>query len=138
MTRPCQGRYPGSNPGRRIFLPVRCAAGSKVYIREKPPCWQVGCAAGVAQMKVGKKRFLNKVLQDGTMREKEMKSAVAGVSHLTRDQLKKFEGKCVAIVDGKAVFAHENAAKVLEELKKFESSDKVFTSVPRGNITLVK
>ncbi|HLD96773.1 MAG TPA: hypothetical protein VI934_00335 [Candidatus Nanoarchaeia archaeon] len=86
----------------------------------------------------GKKMFLKAAYSGTAMHKKEGKSALAGISYLTHDELREFEGKCVGIVDGKAVFAHEKAARVLEELNKFKSSDKVFTSVPRGNVTLVK
>lgn len=85
-----------------------------------------------------KKRFLNEKAQDRAMHKKEGQSAMPGIAGLSQRQLKEYEGKCVGIVDGKAVFAHEKAARVLEELNKYTSPDKVFTCVPRGNVTLVK
>ena len=93
---------------------------------------------GVTHMVFEKKRFLNEKAQDSAMHKKEGQSAMPGIASLSQRQLKEYEGKCVGIVDGKAVFAHEKAAKVLEELNKYVSPDKVFTCVPKGNVTLVK
>ena len=87
---------------------------------------------------IGKKEsFLKETSEDRPMK-KEGRNALPGISSLTRKELKEFEGKCVAVVDGKAVFAHKDASRVLDELEKFNSKDKVFTCIPRGNITLVK
>ena len=62
----------------------------------------------------------------------------SGLSHLSKQELKNYQGKCLGIVNGKVKFVNRVATKVLEQLKEVESEDKIFTCVPKSNITLVK
>ena len=51
---------------------------------------------------------------------------------------KKYEGKCVAIVDRKIVLYNKNIHKLTEEaLSKYSPEELTITSVPKGNKILV-
>ena len=88
--------------------------------------------------KQGKKRFLNKVFQDGTMREKEGVVRPSGLSVLKPEEMIEYEGQCLGIVDGRIKFHGKDANEIVKALIAEKSSDKVFTSIPRSNIALVK
>ncbi len=89
-------------------------------------------------MEAGKKRFLNKVLQDKTMQEKEVAVRPSGLSVLKPEEMIEYEGQCLGIVDGKVKFHDKDANKIVKALLAEKSPDKVFTSIPRSNIALVK
>lgn len=91
-----------------------------------------------AVLAIKKERFIYDKSEKRGMHKKEVISAASGLSHLSYKQLKDYQGKCVGIVDGEAKFVNKNPVKVLEELKKVESNNKIFTCVPKGGVTLVK
>ena len=87
---------------------------------------------------IGKKEsFLKDTYEDRTM-QKEAGLRPSGLSVLTHEELVKYEGKCLGIVDGKVKFHSDNANEVVKALLAEKSSDKVFTSIPRSNVVLVK
>lgn len=97
------------------------------------------CVGGVyAQMGLEKKRFLKHNSQSRGMAEKEVAVRPSGLSVLKPEELVDYEGQCLGIVEGKVKFHGTNAEKVLKELIQCKSEDKVFTSVPKSNVTLVK
>lgn len=62
----------------------------------------------------------------------------SGLSMLKPEEMIENEGMCLGIVDGKIKFRDKDANTVVKALLAEKSSDKVFTSVPRSNIALVK
>lgn len=72
------------------------------------------------------------------MQKEEVVSRPSGLSVLTPEELVKYEGKCLGIVDGKVKFKSDDANEVVKALLAEKSSDKVFTSIPRSNVVLVK
>ena len=102
-----------------------------------PKSWGVP-VGGLAGMISKKERLLNDSYADITMREKEVVFRPSGLSVLTKEEFKEYEGKCLGIVDGKVKYHGTNVAKVIKALLAEKTSDKVFTSVPKSNIALVK
>lgn len=72
------------------------------------------------------------------MVEKEVTMRPSGLSVLSPEQLVEYEGKCLGIVNGKVKFINEDANVVVKAILAEKSSDKVFTSIPRSNVALVK
>ena len=89
-------------------------------------------------MKKAKKRFLNKAFPDRAMQKKEEMIRPSGLSVLSSEELVRYEGKCLGIVNGKVKFVDTDANKVVKSLLSEKSHDKVFTSIPLSNIALVK
>ena len=82
--------------------------------------------------------FLKKVSQDTNMAEKEVAVRPSGLSVLTQEEMIEYEGQCLGIVDGKVKFHDKDANTIVKQLLAEKSLDKVFTSIPLSNITLVK
>ena len=88
---------------------------------------------------IGKKEsFLKDTYKDRTMQKEAVVARPSGLSVLTHEEFVKYEGKCLGIVDGKVKFHSDNANEVVKALLAEKSSDKVFTSIPRSNVVLVK
>ena len=87
---------------------------------------------------VSKKESFLKDSYAGRSMKKEAGMRPSGLSVLTHEEFVKYEGKCLGIVDGKVKFHSDNANEVVKALLAEKSSDKVFTSIPRSNVVLVK
>lgn len=72
------------------------------------------------------------------MQEKEVAVRPSGLSVLKPEEMLEYEGQCLGIVDGKVKFHDKDANKIVKALLAEKSPDKVFTSIPRSNIALVK
>ena len=89
-------------------------------------------------MKKAKKRFLNKAFPNRTMQEKEVAVRPSGLSVLTPEEMVEYEGKCLGIVNGNVKFVSKDANAIIKALLAEKAQDKVFTSIPRSDIALVK
>ena len=71
------------------------------------------------------------------MAKKEARYA-SGLSFLSDADMIKLEGQCVAVIDGRIAYHNPNPVKVLDEMKKREGKEKIFTCVPNSRIALIK
>lgn len=84
-----------------------------------------------------KERFISLNSQKDSSMKKEG-SSVSGISRLSPAEIEKYEGKFVGIVNGKVAFADSNAQKVIDWVLKSKATDKVFSSIPKVGVFLVK
>ena len=58
---------------------------------------------------------------------------------LTPSIIKKHEGKCIGVLNGKVLFSDSDSNKVLEKINKDKNSNKiVFACIPKNSAILVK
>ena len=72
------------------------------------------------------------------MQEKEVAVRPSGLSVLTPEEMVEYEGQCLGIVNGKVKFVSKDVNTVIKALLAEKTRDKVFTSIPRSDIALVK
>ena len=83
--------------------------------------------------------LINDETQKRPMLTKDVRHDVRpGISYLSEGQMKRYDGFCLGIVDGKVKFHSKSAAVVLKKLSGVKSTNKVFTCVPNSKISLVK
>ncbi len=70
--------------------------------------------------------------------EKKANNSVSGLARLSEKELEKYEGKFVGIVNGKVEFSGTDATKVLKWVVQNKSPDKVFSSIPKRGVSIVK
>ena len=88
---------------------------------------------------IGKKESFLKVTYEGrTMQKEAVVARPSGLSQLKPEELTKYEGQCLGIVKGKVKYHGTNVAEVIKALLAEKTSDKVFTSIPKSNLALVK
>ncbi len=83
-------------------------------------------------------RFLCNNPGDGIMPKKEEVVRPSGLSVLKPEEMVEYEGQCLGIVEGKVKYHGTDAAKVIKALLAEKTTDKVFTSIPKSNLALVK
>ena len=84
-----------------------------------------------------RERFISLNSDKNSSMKKDV-SSVSGISRLTPGEIKKYEGKFVDIVNGKVAFADTNAQRVIKWVLDSKATDKVFSSIPKAGIFLVK
>lgn len=85
-----------------------------------------------------KERLLKQDSPNRSMAEKEVAKRPSGLSTLTPEEMVEYEGQCLGIVNGKVKFVSKDANTVIKALLAEKTQDKVFTSIPRSDIALVK
>lgn len=71
--------------------------------------------------------------ESGNMPKKEVSSAISGLSYLKFNELEKYAGECLAIIDGKVRAHNKNPIKIMDFLKRSSGKEKIFSSVPLLN-----